>query len=169
MINEALNSSPPLQLTQFYARQLHQLHRQDFYPELLCMRATVCIFTMYTSLCIITSPCTRLHSSAHCCCTRTMQYAVSCSGLGAPPSCSMFSDPPFAEGQHTKLEYTSTPIGLLVDYSLQNTLSNKYCEADAGCLAIGTLSSAPPQPNAAQCTLCKCPLQLHKQEQNSNI
>ena len=154
MINEALNSSPPLQLTQFYARQLHQLHRQDFYPEVLCMRATVCIFKMYTSLCIITSPCTPLLTVV---CTRTMQYAVRCSGLGAPPSCSVT---PLLQKVNT--QNWNTLLHLLVDYSLQNTLSIKYCEADAGSLAIGTLSSAPPpQPNAAQCTLCKCPFQLH--------
>ena len=157
MINEALNSSPPLQLTQFYARQLHQLHRQDFYPELLCMRATVCIFTMYTSLSIITSPCTSACTPLlTVVCTRTMQYAICCSGLGAPPSCSVT---PLLQKVNT--QNWNTLLHLLVDYSLQNTLSIKYCEADAGSLAIGTLSSAPPQPNAAQCTLCECSLQLH--------
>ena len=135
MINEALNSSPPLQLTQFYARRLHQLHRQDFYPELLCMRATVCIFTMYTCLCIITSPCTSactplsLFFAPEQC---NMQYVVGMV-VGAPPSCSVT---PLLQKVNTQNWNTL----LHLDYSLQNMLSIKYCEADAGSPAIGTHS-----------------------------
>jgi len=124
MINEALNSSPPLQLTQFYARRLHQLHRQAFYPKLLCMRATVCIFTMYTSLCIITTPCTSACTPLPIVvCTRTMQYAICCSGPGAPPSCSVT---PLLQKVNT--QSWNTLLHLLADYSLQNTLSIKYCK-----------------------------------------
>ena len=95
------------------------------------------LYNVHTSLCIITSPCTSACTPlSTVVCTRTMQYAVRCSGLEAPPSCSVT---PLLQKVNTQ---NSTPIGLLVNYSLQNTLSNKYCEADAGSLAIGTLSSA---------------------------
>ena len=168
MINEALNSSPPLQLTQFYARQLHQLHRQAFYPELLCMRATVCIFTMYTSLCIITSLCTSACTPLPTVvCTRTMQYAVRCSGLGAPPSCSVT---PLLQKVNT--QNWNTLLHLLVDYSLQNTLSNKYSKAVMQ--ALWQLAHSPHhllhnqmQLNALFANaLFSC---IHRQEQYSNI
>ena len=100
-------------------------------------------------------------------CTRTMQYAICCNGLGAPPSCSVT---PLLQKVNT--QNWNTLLHLMVDYSLQNTLSNKYCEADAGSLAIGTLSSAPPHLSQMQLNalfanaLFSC---IHKQEQNSNI
>ena len=98
-----------------------------------------CASLQCTPLCALShhlvQACTPLPEHQNNAICNTLKWWSRCAAL-------LFSDPPFAEGQHTKLEYTSTPTGLLVDYSLQNTLSNKYCEADAGSLAIGTLSSA---------------------------
>ena len=100
-------------------------------------------------------------------CTITMQYAVRCSGLGVPPSCSVT---PLLQKVNT--QNWNTLLQLLVDYSLQNTLSIKNCEADAGSLALGTLSSPPPHLSQMQLNalfanaLFSC---IHKQEQNSNI